>query len=102
MLNVSGIDLRNFHRTRRDKKQTGEAKGCRSEGKEWRGEAAKDAQQLSSQPAQVLGSGSGVEEHGDPFAVWVRGGSCRPARSTNEGQTQSGDVERRWRVVEER
>ena len=35
-----------------------------------------------------------------PFGSGVVGG--RPARSTNEGQTQSGDVERRWRLVEER
>jgi hypothetical protein len=74
-------------------------------GKNGEVKAAKEAQQLPSQPAQVLGSGSGsgVEEHGDSFAVWVRGGRCRPARREAQTRvrrnqaTSSAGGGRRWR-----
>ena len=96
-------------RSKRAKRRDGEVKGSNGEVK-----LPKEAQQLPSQPAQVLGSGSGsgVEEHGDLFAVWVRGGRCRPARreaqmrvrrnqATLSAGAGGGGESRRWCVVKE-
>jgi hypothetical protein len=90
-------------RSKRAKRRDGEG---RSEGKEWRGEGCK----RSATAAVATSSGPRVW-------VWVWGGGAQgffrrlgpgwemqagEERSTNEGQTQSGDVKRGWRAAVER